>query len=59
MSLTNTQWRTIIGVAAAVVAFLLVQQDVVLSPVLKVALGAISVGLAVINVPDNGTIADE
>lgn len=46
---TATTFRTIIGVAAAVVAFLLVQQDVVFEPLVRVALGAAAVGLAVLS----------
>lgn len=41
--------QTIFGVTAAVVAFLLAQQDVPLDPIAKVILGAISVGVAVAN----------
>jgi len=51
--MSNGKWRTLIGVATAVVAFLLIQPDVALPPIVKVALGAIAVGLAVVNVPDN------
>lgn len=41
--------QTIFGVTAAVVAFLLAQTDVPLDPIVKVILGAISVGVAVAN----------
>jgi hypothetical protein len=41
--------RTVMIVAAAVVAFLLAQSDIVLSPEVKVALGAIAVALAALN----------
>ena len=47
--MTNTAWRTLFGAAAAVVAFLLVQTDVTLEPIVRVTLGAIAVALAVIN----------
>jgi len=50
--MSNRTWRTLFGVAAAVVAFLLIQTDVVLDPILKVALGAAAVGLAVIQAPE-------
>lgn len=45
--MTTNQWRLILGGATAVVAFLLVQTDVPLDPLAKVALGAINVFLAV------------
>jgi hypothetical protein len=41
--------RTLVGIAAAVVAYLLVQTEVPLDPIAKVALGAISVALAVLS----------
>lgn len=41
--------QTIFGITAAVVAFLLAQQDVTLDPIVKVVLGAIAVGVAVAN----------
>lgn len=41
--------RLIVGVAAAVVAYLLVQTEVPLDPIVNVALGAIAVGLAVLS----------
>jgi hypothetical protein len=41
--------RTVMIVAAAVVAFLLAQGDITLSPAVKVALGAIAVALAALN----------
>lgn len=46
--MTRGQWQTLFGVAAAVVAFLLVQTDVMLPPLIKVALGATNVALAVL-----------
>jgi hypothetical protein len=46
---TDNTWKVIFGAAAAVVAFLLVQQDVPLEPIVRVTLGAIAVALAVIN----------
>lgn len=49
MKISESQARLIVAVIAAVVAYLLVQPDVVLSPVVKVALGAVSVGLAVLS----------
>lgn len=58
MTLSNGQWRTIIGVAVAVVSFLLIQTEVQLDPLAKLILGCLNVGLAVINVPDGGTTAD-
>lgn len=45
--MTATQWKFILGGATAVVAFLLVQTDVPLDPLVKVALGALNVFLAV------------
>jgi hypothetical protein len=45
---TANQWKLLLGGASAVVAFLLVQTDIVLDPIAKVALGAASVFLAVI-----------
>ena len=47
--MTNNQWRTLFGAVAAVASFSLTQSDVVIPPILKFALGAILVGLAVIN----------
>jgi len=55
VTLSNVQWRTLFGVAAAVVAYLLIQTDVPLGPIVKVALGATSVALAVIKAPDPAT----
>ncbi len=56
--MSENTWRTIFGVAAAVVAFLLVQTDVELLPVVKVALGAVAVGLAVLNPSDRAKVDD-
>lgn len=47
--MTNAQWKMLFGAAAAVVAFLLVQTDVALDPVARVALGCVAVALAVVN----------
>lgn len=47
--MSEKQWQTVLAVAAAVVAFLLTQPDIVLSPAAKVALGAVSVALAVLS----------
>jgi len=41
--------RTVMVVVAAVVAYLLVQTEIVLSPEAKVFLGAVAVGLAALN----------
>jgi len=49
MVLTNTAWKLIFGTAAAVIVFLLAQQDVPLDPIVRVVLGAIAVALAVVN----------
>jgi len=48
---TNNVWKVIFGAAAAAIAFLLVQGDVTFDPIVKVALGAIAVVLAVLNPP--------
>jgi hypothetical protein len=56
MHLTNTQWRTLMGVAAAVCSFALASDlhpDVVLSPIVQFALGAILVALAAIQAPQD------
>jgi hypothetical protein len=50
-TLSNVQWRTVFGAAAAIVAYLLIQTDVPLDPVVKVVLGALSVALAFIKAP--------
>lgn len=42
-------FRSLMVVTSAVVAYLLVQTDLELTPVTKVILGAISVGLAALN----------
>ncbi len=47
--MTNFYWKTIFGAAAAVVAFLLVQDDLLFDPIARVVLGAIAVALAVLN----------
>lgn len=49
MTVSENQARVAIAVAAAVVAYLLAQPDVVLPPIAKVILGAVSVALAVVN----------
>ncbi len=48
LSISANQWRTLFAIAAAVVAFLLTQQSLPLAPVAQDLLGAISVGLAVL-----------
>lgn len=53
--MNETQWKTLFAVAAAVVAFLLAQPDLALEPVVKVALGAVAVALAVMNPSDRAT----
>lgn len=45
--MTSNQWKLLLGGVSAVVAFLLVQTDLALDPVVRVALGAASVFLAV------------
>lgn len=47
--LTDTQFRTLLAALAAVCSFVLAQPDVAVSPLVKVALGAVVVALAVIN----------
>lgn len=54
MQITDNQWKTIFGAIAAVVVFLLAQEDVPLEPIIKVILGAVAVALAVIN-PNRST----
>jgi len=51
MNADNLAWvlRTVMVVSAAVVAYLLVQTEVELDPIVKVILGAVAVGLAAIN----------
>ena len=49
MAITETRVKVVLGAIAAVAAFLLVQPDVALEPVLRVALGAVIVALAVLN----------
>lgn len=51
-SLGPNAWRTIFGVVAAIDAYLLIQTDVIFDPIAKVVLGAIAVGLAVLNPTD-------
>lgn len=56
MNLTNTQWRTLMGVVAAVASFALASDlhpEVVLSPIIQFALGAILVALAAIQAPQD------
>jgi hypothetical protein len=58
VKISNGQWRTILGVLAAVCAYLLatdLHPDVVLPPVASLVLGAILVALAAIKVPEEGT----
>lgn len=51
------RWKALATIAQAVIAFLLVtQSDIDLAPAVKVALGAISVGLAAV---DWGAFADK
>ena len=47
--ITETQIRLVFAAIAAVCAFLLLQPDVLLSPPIKVFIGAIIVALAVLN----------
>jgi len=51
MTLDRLAWlvRTIMVVVAAVVAYLLVQTEVVFDPAVNVLLGALAVGLAALN----------
>lgn len=49
MKLSEPQVRLVLAAIAAVCSFLLVQTDVVVPPLFKVALGAVIVALAVIN----------
>jgi hypothetical protein len=51
--MTNQRWRLIFGTAAAVIAYLLIQTDVPLDPIVKVVLGAASVALAFIKAPED------
>jgi hypothetical protein len=50
---TTNQWRTLFGVIAAVCSFMLIQTDVALDPLVKLVIGAVSVGVAVIQAPQN------
>jgi hypothetical protein len=52
-TLSPGQWKTLFGMAAAVCAFLLVQTDVALVPLVKVSLGSLITALAILN-PDRG-----
>jgi len=45
---TPKQWQLILGVVAAVCAYLLIQTDVALEGWAKVLVGAVSVGVAVL-----------
>jgi len=47
--MTENQWRTIFVVAASVIGYLLVQEDVVIDGWAKVALAATSVALAALS----------
>lgn len=49
--ITQNQARAVLVAVASVVAFLLVQQDVPLDPIVRLTLGAIAVFLAAINGP--------
>lgn len=54
--LSNGQWRTIFGVVAAVASFALASDlhpEVILSPVVQFALGAILVSLAALQAPQD------
>ena len=51
--LSTIQIKTVFAGVAAVCAFLIAQPDVVLPPLLKVALGAVIVFLAVVNPQGN------
>jgi len=48
-AISITQIRIVFAAIAAVCAFLLVQTDVALDPIVKVIVGAVIVALAVIN----------
>ena len=48
-ALSDTQWKVVVAIAAAVVAYLLTQPDVPLPPIGKVVLGVITVALAVLD----------
>lgn len=47
-TMTRGRWQALFAAIAAVVTFLLIQTDVALEPIVKVALGAINVALATI-----------
>ena len=47
--MTNVQWKLLFGVVSVVCAFLLVQTDIPLDPIVKVVIGAVNVALAVLN----------
>ena len=48
-ALTENQWRSVFIVAAAVVSYLLVQEDVPIEGWAKVLLGAVNVALAALS----------
>jgi len=59
--MTNTQWRTLAGVAAAVASFLLASDlhpEVVLAPVIQLVLGAFLVGLAAVKFPEDDDVGE-
>ena len=47
--MTDNMWRTLFGAIAGVASFALTQSDVVIPPLVKFALGAVLVALAVMN----------
>lgn len=55
--MTDAQWKTLFAAVSAVCAFLLAQPDVAIPPIVKVALGAVIVALAVIN-PNRESIGE-
>jgi len=50
-------WRTLFGVVSGVVAYLLIQTEVPLDPVAKVALGAISIAVTVVKTPGTTNVS--
>jgi dipeptide/tripeptide permease len=50
--MSGRQWQIVFGTVNAVCAFLLIQSDVPLNPVLKVALGAVVAGIGFVRAPD-------
>lgn len=55
--LSDTQWRTIFAAVALACAYLLVQNDVVVPPIVKLAAGLLNAILAAVNPArsDNGS----